>query len=117
MIPYLVTAEKTPDAENAQMELIAQMAAQLLAKHYPNYWWMVGWMPGLALCIKLRIMAPDLALQQLIDNHGFTVDCAKAGSISEIEKAVKDGGGEWLERLGLPRSAWKGDMPVALETA
>ena len=92
--------EATPDAENQQMELIAKMAAMVLSKHYANYAWMTGWAPGAVLVIKL--MGAD-------NRYGFTIDASKAASISELEHAVMYGGGELLERLGLPRRAWDGE--------
>ncbi len=92
--------EQTPSEENQQMELIAKIAAQILANHYPNYAWMVGWMPGMALAIKL--MGADA-------RWGFTIDVAKAATVSELEHAVIFGGGELLERLNLPRKGWDGE--------
>lgn len=92
--------EETPHEENQQMELIAKMAAMVLSKHYANYLWMTGWLPGNVLVIKLG--GAD-------NRYGFTVDAAKAGSISELEHAIMYGGGELLERLNLPRRAWQGE--------
>jgi len=89
------------DAETSQMELLAKLSAQLLTKHYPNHWWMVGWAPGMVLCIKHG--AGD-------SRYGYTIDAAKAASISELEHAVVMGGGELLERMGLPRGAWDGEQ-------
>ena len=88
------------DAEHNQMEMIAKMAAQVLSKHYPNHWWMIGWAPGAVLVIKLG--GADA-------QYGYTVDAAKAASISELEHAIMYGGGELLERLNLPRGAWNGE--------
>jgi hypothetical protein len=90
------------DPERKQMEMLAKLAAQLLTKHYPNHVWMVGWAPGLALVIKY--MGADA-------RFGYTVDCAAAHSISQLEKAVVMGGGELLERLGMKRGAWDGELP------
>lgn len=88
------------DGEHKQMELIAKMAAQLLSRHYANFPWIVGWMPGGALAIKL--MGSD-------NRFGYTVDVPAAASISELERAIIWGGGEMLERLGLPRGEWTGE--------
>jgi hypothetical protein len=91
--------------EDSQMELIARMAAGLLSKHYANHWWMVGWAPGMVLCIKHG--AGD-------SRYGYTVDAAKASSISELEHAIIMGGGELLERMGMKRGAWDGEQ-IGLE--
>lgn len=95
------TIEKTEDAENSQMELIAKMAAQILSNHYPAHLWAVGWAPGMTLVIKN--MAMD-------SRYGFTIDAARAASISELEHAVMMGGGELLERMGMKRGAWNGEF-------
>lgn len=96
------TVDSTPDKENAQMELIAKMAAGILSTHYKHHVWMVGWMPGGALVIK------NMAIDD--GKYGFTVDCQKAATVSEIEKAVVYGGGELLERCGAPRGSWDGQF-------
>ena len=93
-------------AEDPQMELIAKMAAQKLSQHYPNHIWMVGWAPGMTLVIKN--MAMDA-------RYGYTVDAARAHSISELERAVMMGGGELLERMGMKRGAWDGEFATHIE--
>lgn len=90
------------DDESQHMEMMAKLAAQKLTQHYPNHVWMVGWAPGMALVIKY--MGADA-------RYGYTVDAAKASSISELEHAIVMGGGELLERLGMPRGAWNGELP------
>ena len=87
--------------EDPQMMMIAKMAAQVLNKHYENHWWMVGWAPGMTLVIKHG--GGD-------SRYGFTVDAAKAASISELEHAIMYGGGELLERMGMARKAWDGEQ-------
>ena len=94
--------EHTPDAESEQMHLIAKLSAQKLNDHYPNHLWAVGWAPGMTLVIKH--MLGDA-------KYGYTVDAAKAATISELERAVVMGGGELLERLGFDRKKWDGSMP------
>jgi hypothetical protein len=87
-------------AEDPHMILMAKLAAQVLSKSYPNHWWIVGFAPGFTMIIKYG--GAD-------QRFGFTVDAAKAATISEFEKAVVYGGGELLERLGIPRGAWDGE--------
>ena len=94
--------ERTPamDKGEEQMAVMAKLAAQVLTKAYPNHLWMVGWAPGATLVIKYG--SADA-------RYGFTVDAGKAATISEYERAVVFGGGELLERLGIPRGAWNGE--------
>jgi|GEM_PF-2215067 len=93
-------------AEDPQMELIAKMAAQKLSQHYPNHIWMVGWAPGMTLVIKN--MAMDA-------RYGYTVDAGRAASVSQLEHAIMMGGGELLERMGMPRGAWDGEFAGRIE--
>ena len=100
----IAVAEVTSvDGESSQMELIAKMAAQRLSEHYPNHVWMVGWAPGMTLVIKH--MMGDA-------RYGYTVDASRAATVTELEHAIVMGGGELLERLGMPRGKWNGDMPT-----
>lgn len=96
------TVDATPDSENSQMELIAKMGASVLSRHYPNHVWMVGWAPGMTLVIK------NMAISD--GRYGFTVDAARAASVSELEHAIMVGGGELLERCGVPRGSWDGEI-------
>jgi hypothetical protein len=99
----IATVEITSvDNESSQMELIARLAATKLMEHYPNHLWAVGWAPGMTLVIK------NMAIDD--GRYGYTVDCARAATVSELEKSVVWGGGELLERCGAPRGAWDGQM-------
>jgi hypothetical protein len=100
------TVESTPDKENFQMELIAKLAASLLTKHYPEHIWMVGWAPGGVLVLKN--MAMD-------GRYGYTVDAGRAHSVSFLEHAIIMGGGELLERMGMPRGKWNGEFATQVE--
>jgi hypothetical protein len=91
------------DKEHIEMELKAKEVAQTLTNAYPNYPWVVGWHPGFVLCVKLLIN-PDY-------NYGYTIDAAKDFTPGMLAQAAKMAGGELLERLGLRRGAWNGDMP------
>jgi len=95
--------ESTPDAENERMHLIAKMAATRLNEHYPNHWWQIGWAPGATLVVKHGLGDAK---------YGYTVDAAKAATVSELEHAIVMGGGELLERLGFARGKWSGDLPT-----
>lgn len=94
--------DSTPDHENAQMMMLAKLGAQVLTKHYPNHIWMVGWAPGGVIVIK------NMAIDD--GRYGFTVDAARAATISEYEKACVFGGGELLERCGVQRGSWNGEI-------
>ena len=100
--PDVQVISSTPDPENGQMELVAKMAAGLLGTKYPNHMWAVGWAPGMTLVIK------NMGIEQ--GNYGFTVDVARAATVSELEKSIVFGGGELLERCGVPRGAWNGEF-------
>lgn len=94
------TVEVTSDAENVEMEVIAKSAAEILSKAYANHWWMVGWAPGMNLVIK----------HGMGDNRfGYSLHVPSCHSASDFGKQVIRGGGELLERMGLPRGAWNGD--------
>lgn len=84
------------------MEMIAKLAAQILARHYGSHLWSVSWAPGLTLIIK------NIAISD--GRFGFTVDVACAATISQIEHAVMLGGGELLERCNALRSRWDGEF-------
>lgn len=101
-----VEVTSADDGENSQMEMIAKLAAQTLSNHYPAHIWMVGWAPGMTLVIKN--MAMDA-------RYGYTVDAARAASISELEHAIMMGGGELLERMGMKRGAWDGEFTPQIE--
>lgn len=94
------------DPEHEQMVMFAKLAAQLLSKHYPNHWWQVGFVPGMTLVIK------NMAIDD--GRYGFTVDVARAATISEVEKTIVRAGGELLERCGVPRGSWDGE-PLVLQ--
>ena len=64
--------------------------------------WMIGWAPGRTLVIK------NMAIDD--GRYGFTVDAARAATISELEHHVMLGGGELLERCGVRRGAWDGEI-------
>ncbi len=96
-------------SEDPQMLMIAQLAAQRLNEHYPNHWWMIGWAPGMTLVVKHGMGDA---------RYGYTVDAAKAASITQLEQAIIFGGGELLERMNLPRGAWNGvDEPTSYDGA
>lgn len=101
-----VVEQTSIDAESSQMEMIAKLAAQKLSQHYPQHIWMVGWAPGMTLVIKN--MAMDA-------RYGYTVDAARAATVSELEHAIIMGGGELLERIGMPRGAWNGEFATTVE--
>jgi len=96
------TVETTPDKENEQMELLAKLSAQILTHHYPEHLWAVGWAPGRTLVVK------NLGISD--GRYGFTVDAARAASISVIENEVMRAGGELLERCNVRRGRWDGEF-------
>ena len=94
------------DEETVQMEAMAKTACQILCDMYPDHLWTVGWMPGMALCVK------NMAIP---GNYGFTIDCLKIATASEFKRLVREAGGELLERCGMTRGAWDGQFATHLE--
>ena len=94
------------DGESSQMELIAKLAAKKLGESYPEHLWAVGWAPGMTLVIKN--MAMD-------GRYGYTIDAARAATVSELERAIMMGGGELLERMGMRRGRWNGEFASSVD--
>ncbi len=94
----------TIDKEHVLMESLAKHVAQALTVSYPNYPWAIGWHPGGVLCVKLMLASDG--------NYGYTIDAYRLHSASDLTKQAVMAGGELLERLGMPRGAWNGDMPT-----
>jgi hypothetical protein len=81
----------------------AKCVGEILNKHYPDHLWLVCWQGG-ALVVK------NLALGS---HYGFIMkDDSDYGVLSH--RAV-EAGGELLERAGLRRGKWDGEMPDHLE--
>lgn len=94
------------DEETVQMEAMAKTAAQILCDHYPDHLWVVGWHPGLALCVK------NMAIP---GNYGFTIDCTRIATASEFKRLVYQAGGEMLERAHMSRGSWNGEFATVLD--
>lgn len=94
----------TIDKEHVEMERLAKHVAESLTRSYPAYPWAIGWHPGGVLCVKL-MLASDA-------NYGYTIDAYKIHSASELSRQAMMAGGELLERLGMKRGEWNGDMPT-----
>lgn len=103
----VATVEVTSyDSESIEMEVKAKEVAHRLATTYPDHPWAVGWAPGMTLVVKH--MAGDA-------KYGYTIDCANSFSASDLAHAAMLAGGELLERLGMPRSRWNGEMGEAYQ--
>lgn len=89
------------------MEARAKSACAVLSKHYPLHIWAVGWAPGQTLIVKN--MAMD-------GRYGFTIDCAKSHSASDLDRLVMLAGGELLERTGMKRGKWDGEFATKMDT-
>ena len=99
------TVEHTSiDEETIEMEAKAKQVAEHLSKAYPNHMWAVGWAPGMTLVVK------NMAIDD--GRYGFTIDAAKAFSASDLARSAMLAGGELLERCGVRRGAWDGEMMV-----
>ena len=94
--------ETSFDHESVEMESKAKAVAEVLSRHYPNYPWAIGWAPGMTLVVKNLVGDA---------RYGYTIDAANSFSSSDLAHLAMVAGGELLERLGLKRGAWDGDMP------
>ena len=103
------TVEQTSiDEETVTMTAFARVAAEALTKAYKHHIWMVGWHPGMVLCVKNMIIP---------GNYGYTIDCRTIATSSELERLAIRAGGELLERCGMVRGAWNGEMATHVEGA
>lgn len=91
------------DSESIEMEAKAKMVAETLCRFYPDHPWAVGWAPGMTLVVKH--MGGDA-------KYGYTIDCANSFSASDLSHTVMLAGGELLERMGMRRTRWNGEMGV-----
>jgi hypothetical protein len=86
------------DGESVEMEAKAKDCAHTLSTHYPNHLWA----PGMTLVVK------NMAIDD--GRYGFTIDAAKAATVSELSRMAVLAGGELLERCGVKRGAWDGEI-------
>jgi hypothetical protein len=97
------TVEETSvDEESIEMESRAKSVAHTLSRHYPDHLWAVGWAPGYTLVVK------NMAISD--GRYGFTIDAAKSFSASDLDRLAINAGGELLERCGVRRGRWNGEM-------
>jgi hypothetical protein len=89
------------DHESIEMEHKAKEVATALCKSYPDHPWAVGWAPGMTLVVKH--LAGD-------SRYGYTIDGAKSFSANDLKKLATAAGGELLERMGMGRGRWNGEM-------
>ncbi len=99
------TIEVTSEDE-MDMEMVAKQTAETLCRYYPSHLWAVGWAPGRTLVIKN--MAMD-------GRYGFTVDANKAYSASDLQRQIMLAGGELLERCGMVRGKWNGELATHMD--
>lgn len=97
------------DDESVQMEHKAKEVAQILGTKYPNFPWAVGWAPGMTLVVKNMAIADG--------RYGFTIDACKSFSASDLSRQAMLAGGELLERCGIKRGEWDGEMITNLDTS
>jgi hypothetical protein len=101
------TVEITSDDE-LDMEVKAKEVTQTLTQHYPNHVWMVGWAPGRTLIVRNMLFNAK---------YGYTIDGTKELSAKELSHAAVCAGGELLERMGMTRGAWDGELPNKMDLA
>lgn len=87
----------------------AKTVGEILETTYPGYLWMVASSSG-DLIIKNALLSQ-------FGQYGFVIDGSKIISPTDLTQKAIMAGGELLERCGLPRSGWNGDMPTFMEGA
>lgn len=90
--------------ETVTMERLAKLIAWEMTRAYPNYPWAIGWHDGGVLCVKLMLASNG--------KYGYTIDAYRIHSARDLTKLAVSSGGELLERLGMKRGAWDGEMPT-----
>jgi len=88
----------------------AYTVASLLEAHYPGYIWEVSGLSGGGLFIKCGQTA-------CFGQYGYYIQEKDMCSAHELRATAIAGAGELLERAGLPRGRWNGEMPTRLEGA
>jgi hypothetical protein len=83
---------------------VARWVFELLVRAYPSYSWHVVEQDGL-LVIK------ELGLSAIFGPYGMALRNYKSYSVSQLKHDVIVNAGELLERAGLPRGHWDGQMP------
>lgn len=88
----------------------AAAVAVVLERHYPGYLWEVSGCRGGGLFIKCGQTA-------CFGQYGYYIQEKDIYSASHLVAMAVAGGGELLERAGLPRGRWNGEMPNHFEGA
>jgi hypothetical protein len=84
--------------------------AQVLESRYPGYLWEVSGLRGGGLFIKCGQTAH-------FGTYGYYIQEKDIYSTAHLVELTVQGGGELLERAGLPRGPWNGEIPTRLEGA
>lgn len=80
--------------EQTMLEMaLAKNAAETLLKYYPNYLWAVTVKAGLIYVKNLNLSG----------RWGFIIDSNKVFSATELDKKLREAGGEILERYRITR--------------
>jgi len=94
--------EVTSTEDEAEAYL-AKQVCEILVEAYPRHLWHVGWQGG---AIVVKHAATD-------NRFGFVLP--KHFSFTDLKKNVVMAGGEILERAGLTRGPWDGEMGKSFE--
>ncbi len=93
----IATVEVTSTDDRGE-ERVAKMVCEILVEEYPVHLWNVGWQGG-------AIVVKHLATDQ---RYGMVLP--RSFSYSDLRRNVMLGAGELLERAGLRRGAWDGEL-------
>ena len=89
--------------DDAGLEYTAKLVAEALAQAYPAHFWAIGFQGGAVVVKNMAIGA----------NYGMVLP--EHYSASDLKRNAILMAGELLERAGLPRGAWTGEMAGHLE--
>jgi hypothetical protein len=88
----------------------ARIVATTLETHYPGYLWEVSGLRGGGIFVKCGQTAH-------FGTYGYYIQEKDVCSASDLARLAVLGGGELLERAGLPCGRWNGEIPTRLEGA
>lgn len=84
---------------------LEQRVLEILAAHYPGWGWRCEAM-GKGGILTIRN-------ENLASRHGFVVHLRDIANVSDMQKRIVEGGGEFLERFDMPRGRFDPDRYMA----
>lgn len=84
---------------------LEQRVLEILARHYPGWGWRCESISASGI---LTIRNENLA-----SRHGYVVHLRDVVNVSDMQRLIVEGGGEFLERFNQPRGAFDPDRYMA----